>query len=77
MEDRRTEEPGNGGGPVHDPIPRDMQDQQAGAADEAWEGDVERADRGSGGSPVPETDESGTARREDDAGPPESDESPA
>jgi hypothetical protein len=61
MTDRRSEEPGSGGGRSR-PIPHDLPDQQSGApgADERWEArpvpDDDTED-------VPDTDQAGTGRR--------------
>ncbi|MFE0516671.1 hypothetical protein [Streptomyces sp. NPDC058964] len=45
------------------PVPRDMQDQQAGPGDDPWETAETESARARPGHDVPDTDEAGTGRR--------------
>ncbi|MFC7303824.1 hypothetical protein ACFQVC_06295 [Streptomyces monticola] len=60
--------------PPPDPVPRDLPEQQAGLDEDPWEGDTERAEERADEETdddtrdVPDTDEGGTARRQDTDG---------
>ncbi|MFF1476378.1 hypothetical protein ACFVYD_02130, partial [Streptomyces sp. NPDC058301] len=65
MNDRRPEGPGDGGEPTPEPIPRDLPDQQAGAADDPWEAGGDAARTTPGERPDPSGPDTGEADETD------------